>query len=124
MVTREELNPHGFPLNEIQDANLTKLAAVLSELEALYGKPFIVTSGFRTAELQEKVNPYIKQSAHMSGEAADIADADNQIWGWLMDHLEDRKRLGVYLESHPYTPRWVHIQLRVPKSGSYVFIPR
>jgi hypothetical protein len=110
-------------LNDIQRKNLRVLAAKISELEEIYGQPFIVTSGFRSVEDQERINPSVKNSAHMSGEAVDISDPDSDIWGFLIDHLDEVVRLGLYLESKVYTRRWVHLQTRKPRSGNRIFIP-
>lgn len=117
------LNPKNSPLTPVQESNLQKLFEVLVELETLYGTDLIVTSGFRTRDDQMRINPRVKDSAHMMGEAVDLSDRDKSLWNFLMDNWDTLIRLGIYLEEKSYTVSWVHIQIRVPKSGSRVFIP-
>lgn len=53
-------------------ANLTALVAnILDPLREAYGKPIIVTSGYRCAKLNKAVGG-VKNSQHLTGEAADI----------------------------------------------------
>lgn len=51
--------------------NLKRLAATLEEVRALVGKPLIVSSGYRSKDVNRAVGGS-KMSAHMSGLAADI----------------------------------------------------
>lgn len=55
--------------------NLTALVAnILDPLREAYGKPIIVTSGYRCAKLNKAVGG-VKNSQHLTGEAADIQAA-------------------------------------------------
>lgn len=58
--------------NKQQLDNLNKLVTnILDPLREAYGKPIIVTSGFRSEELNDLLNG-AKGSQHCSGNAADI----------------------------------------------------
>lgn len=59
-------------------ANLTALVAnILDPLREAYGKPIIVTSGYRCAKLNKAVGG-VKNSQHLTGEAADIQAVSKQ----------------------------------------------
>lgn len=62
-------------------------------------------------------------SCHLSGEAVDIADPDGSLQKWLKENTMLLEGLGLYVEDFKYTPGWVHIQTRAPKSGRRFFIP-
>lgn len=51
--------------------NLRKLAALLEQVRALVGKPIMVSSGYRSPEVNKAVGGS-KTSAHVKGLAADI----------------------------------------------------
>lgn len=119
----KDLNPKKYILTKEQETNALKLCAVLNELQSLCEMPFLVTSGIRSVQDQMRINPSVKNSAHMSGEAVDLSDVDGAIYGWCMDNMDVLIRLGIYLECKTYCPRWIHLQIRVPKSGRRIFIP-
>lgn len=123
MISREELNPHGYKLTPIQEENQEKLFGAINLVREEYGKPMIVTSGVRSKEDQLRINPRVKNSAHMQGAAVDISDPDGSLWGWCMDHIDRLIQFGLYLESRSYTPRWVHFQCIPPHSGNRIFLP-
>jgi len=122
-MTVEELNNHNIAPNDTQLNNLKDLALKISELENLFGKPFTVTSGLRDKALQNKINPNVSNSAHLAGQAVDLLDVTGELWVFLMDHIDVLIKLGLYLESRTYTPRWCHLQSRVPRSQNRIFIP-
>lgn len=71
--------------NAAQRAALTALVAnILDPLREAYGKPIVVTSGFRCPRLNRAVGGVAK-SQHMKGEAADIRT--------LSDRPSDNKKL-------------------------------
>ena len=58
--------------NETQIENLNNLIDnILDPVREVYGKPIIVTSGFRCFELNDLVNG-VRGSQHLTGHAADI----------------------------------------------------
>ncbi len=137
----QDLLPKGVALEtlpEAHQANLARLAAAITALEAALGFPVTCDSGYRTAESNAAIyaeknkerlaagNPPIPvaiHSAHLSGLAADLADVDEKLKHWILDHLEYSEDHGLYYEAFDYTKNWVHVQLRVPGSGNRFFIP-
>lgn len=97
----------------------------MNEVRAAYGLPMRVTSGFRTAEDQARVDPAHPQSMHTKGCAVDIYDPnpDKRLWEWCIEHMTLMVELGLYLEDKLYTPRHVHFQSVAPASGSRIFKP-
>lgn len=119
----KDLNPNKYILTFNQEENLQRLFSAVSELKSLCKIPFIITSGVRTPQDQLRINPVVKRSAHLTGEAVDISDVDGAIYAFCLDNMGLLIRLGIYLELRTYTPRWVHMQTRAPKSGNRIFIP-
>lgn len=119
----DDINNHKLIATDFQISNMEKLATAMTQLEDAFGSSFLVTSGLRNKELQERINPSVKNSAHLSGEAVDISSPDRVIWCWMMDNIPLLEESGVYLEDRSRTPRWIHCQIRVPNSKSRVFIP-
>lgn len=62
-------------------------------------------------------------SCHLTGDGVDIADSDGEFQKWLKKNVKKLEELGLYCEDFKYTPGWVHIQQRPPKSGKRFFIP-
>lgn len=124
MISLEELNPHQYALDSgTLRENMNLLFEVMNKIRAKYGKPMTVTSGFRSAADQERINPKAPHSAHRLAGACDIADPDGSLWHWCLDELDFLESLGVHLESKAYTPTWVHFQVIRPVSGVTIFIP-
>lgn len=122
-MTAQDINTKKYITTKEQYENLEKLANAVSELENLYGEPFIVTSGLRSYSDQMRINPRVKDSAHLSGEAIDCLDLDKRIYHWCTDNIGIVAGLGLYIEDGSFTNRWIHLQIRVTKSGNIVFIP-
>jgi uncharacterized protein YcbK (DUF882 family) len=125
LISYDEIVPHGVELTEGQAANVSKLLHVMNQVRADYGLPMRVTSGFRTTEMEKRIDPVHPQSAHTRGEAVDILDPDpeRRLWTWCIDNLEIITELGLYLESRVYSKNHVHFQTCPPESGNRVFIP-
>jgi hypothetical protein len=125
LISFDEIVPQGVSLTERQKANVSKLLRVMNQIRAEYGTLMRVTSGFRTPEMEARIDPAHPRSAHTRGEAVDILDPspENRLWNWCLDHLDLLEELGVYLESKTYCPMHVHFQTCPPSSGHRVFIP-
>jgi len=123
MLQIEDLNPKGYILTQFQKENLEILFEAVSELERQYDEDFIVTSGVRTPEEQERINPKVKHSAHIAGSAVDVLDLDHAIYQFCVDNIPLIKKLGLYIEDRSVTVRWIHLQTRRPPSGNIFFIP-
>lgn len=96
--------------NGVQRAALTALVTnILDPLREAYGKPIVVTSGFRCPRLNRAVGGVAK-SQHMKGEAADIRT--------LSDKPSDNKKLfdliiklGLPFDQciDEYGYNWIHV---------------
>ena len=91
-------------------ANLTALVAnILDPLREAYGKPIVVSSGYRCAKLNRAVGG-VARSQHISGQAADIQSVSKS----KADHkklfeLAQRLRLPFDQLIDEYDYKWVHI---------------
>jgi hypothetical protein len=123
MISRREVlmdRDKDFPLTEEQEQNLERLLEALNKLRKAYGKPMVVSSGYRPPGINKAVGG-AKRSAHMSCEACDFRDVDGALDQWCLDNLDVLAECGLYLESPQHTPGWSHLQIR--KTKNRVFIP-
>ena len=91
-------------------ANVTKTSYTLERIRTRIGAPLIISSGYRTKELNERIGGN-KNSAHCKGLAADIHTSD-------MTCLELAKAIrasGIPFDQLIYETDWVHIGLRTGK---------
>lgn len=128
MISLQELNRAGHPLTGEEQANLDELCRRLNVVREAYGKPMVVTNGYRT--WAEHVALYMKlgrkppaKSAHLTCQAADVWDQDKALWTWLMQNLPLLEKTGLWLEDGTTTKNWVHFQTKPPASGRRIFIP-
>jgi uncharacterized protein YcbK (DUF882 family) len=94
-------------------ARLTALVAnVLDPLREAWGKPIVVTSGYRSPRLNRAVGGAAR-SQHCKGEAADIRTLSNRRWEnrQLYDLI---RKLGLpydqLIDEYDYT--WVHVSYK------------
>ena len=117
-------NNHGInntPNDEAKEA-LKRLAVdVLQPIRDAWGKPIIVTSGYRCPKLNAAVGG-VKDSQHLLGQAADIKAADPSENGQLFNciaSLVRRKKINVgqliWEYGNKTNPKWVHVSL--PRVG-------
>ncbi len=101
-------------------ANLvaSRLLVALNRIEADFGKPLTITSGFRCVKHNEEVHG-APHSAHLSGEAADIACPDGALKLWMTD--TKLRIYDIWAEDYWVTPNWLHIQVR--PAHTRVFAP-
>ena len=99
-------NIDNTPNGEVR-ANLTALVAnVLDPLREAYGKPIVVSSGYRCPKLNKAVGG-VKNSQHTEGRAADIQEVsklpkDNKKLGLPFDQLIDEHGMA-----------WVHVSYSI-----------
>lgn len=118
-------------LPERHRSNIMDLLQTVNKLRQAYGKPMIVTSGYRSEAdhrriYAEKGTPDSKipwGSAHLSGLAMDVSDPNQVLQAWCLKNMHVLEQLGLYCEDFAYTKNWVHLQLRAPKSGKRFFKP-
>ena len=97
--------------------NLCRLADFLQTIRNELHLPIIITSGYRSKEVNEYVNG-ASSSYHVKGLAADIKCSDmDKLLSVLHSHLMDIDQLGIYYNCT--TQLWYHICL--PEEGN---IPR
>lgn len=100
--------------------NATDLATKVSELEARYGKPLEIRSGFRDIDSNWTVGG-APRSRHMTGQAVDLVDEDRKLVKFVTEDL--LKELGLWAEAPVNTPTWFHVQTVPPMSGRRFFQP-
>lgn len=118
-----EFNPRNHLLPKETEKNLQNLIFKLNILREAYGRPMILTSGYRTPEEQKKINPSAPNSKHCLGLAVDVSDNDSVFMNWILKNLNLAKELDLFFEDFRYTPNWCHIQVGKPKSGKRIFKP-
>lgn len=82
---------------------------VLDPLRKLYGKPIIVTSGYRSPEVNRSVNGSTS-SQHSLGEAADISAGSKKENKKLFNLIKDNLPFDQLINEHDYS--WVHVSYR------------
>lgn len=91
-------------------ANLTALVAnVLDPLREAWGKPIVVTSGFRSVKLNRAVGGAAR-SQHTKGQAADIRTLSDRVWE-NRQLFELVQKLGLPFDQliDEYNYDWVHV---------------
>lgn len=109
-------------LTEEVNENATKLLVAVTLFLANYTKPVIMSSGWRPKTYNDKIGG-APSSNHITGLAIDLKDTDNRLFEYVLQNLELAKELGLHFEDKRWTPTWVHIQLKSPKSGKRIFVP-
>ncbi len=118
MISYKELL-HGHAINDLtikQQQNLQELQTKVNVIRAAWGKPMIVTSGFRSLQDQKRINPKVTNSAHMEGKAVDIQDKDGSLYKWLEEDYKAKGNdsllvvNGLFMEAG--TQGWCHLQSR------------
>ena len=102
--------------------NLVKLAKFLQTIRNELHLPIVVTSGYRSKEVNEAVGGVLS-SYHVKGLAADIKCSDmDKLLTILHSHLMDIDQLGIYYNKN--TQLWFHVGLaedgKVPRTQIYM----
>lgn len=99
---------------------LEKLNAFLNELGVTEVK---VSSGFRPSSANAKAGG-AKRSAHMTGEACDLADRDGALDRLIEQNHELLKKYNLWLEAPAKTASWTHLDIRQrSKREKNIFFP-
>ena len=121
MIEREEILK-GQKIDESLEGNLEKLLTALNRFREVWGKPMIVTSGYRSPAHNALVGG-AKRSNHMKCLAGDFAAPDESLDVFCQTNLKLLEDCGLWLESPTHTKGWCHLQVVPPKSGKRIFIP-
>ena len=125
MITLREYLKGRARLEDMYDQvqeNVVELLMRINIVRNLYGKPMIVTSGYRSPEYNKSIGGSAN-SAHCTGQAIDISCKDGKLKEWIKYNPKSLEELGFYFEDFDYTPTWVHFTIRPPKSGKRFFKP-
>lgn len=136
MIKMTELNPKNHELTTEQHDNLVILHEKINKIRNLWGKPMVVTSGFRSKEDHLRVYRNIANkrdqkfdetkvpmgSMHLKGAACDISDPDGSLFQWCKDNVDKLEEVGLWCEEKDDQAR-VHFQIYPPKSGKRFFYP-
>jgi hypothetical protein len=109
-------------LNEKIINNLDILLEKVNMFRELYGKPFIITSGFRQPEYNQKIGG-VKNSLHCLGLACDILDKNGDIDKFCLENLDFFTKNNCAFEHPYYTHKWCHFQAILSKKGNKCFVP-
>ena len=82
-----------------------------------------VASGWRPGAVNDATRNSASGSPHLTAEGLDTRDPQRKFARWCLQNLVELKLLGLWMEDPRWTPTWVHLQTRPPKSGKRVFIP-
>ena len=102
--------------------NLVRLSEFLQIIRNELHLPIVVTSGYRSKEVNEAVGGVLS-SYHVKGLAADIKCSDmDKLLTILHSHLMDIDQLGIYYNKN--TQLWFHVGLaedgKVPRTQIYM----
>lgn len=106
------------PTQEVTTALVALVENVLDPLRQAYGKPIVVTSGYRCAKLNKVVGG-ASSSQHVRGEAADIRSvSDNPKENKVIFDLIRKLNLPFDQLINEYNYDWVHVSFsRYKKRG-------
>jgi uncharacterized protein YcbK (DUF882 family) len=126
-LTVKDLNPKKYPTDGLQNSNLLVLCQRLNQVQKIWGRQFVVTSGLRSEEQQRNLIKAGKtkatKSKHLTGHAADIYDPDGSLKAFLLNYPNVLIEANLWCEHGDYTPNWCHFQIVPPGSGNRWFKP-
>lgn len=93
---------------------------VLDPLRRIYGKPIIITSGYRCPKLNTLVGG-VSNSWHTQGNAADIHVASLTEATKLFSNLQKIPSVDTVLFEHSGSGQWLHVQWNVAKTPRHHF---
>ena len=94
--------------------NLEELIDFLNPMRVAWGSAILVSCGFRSEELNEKLGG-AKTSAHKVGWAVDILPANNKkgkFFEFMKGYLQDKNFDELLLESNAQGAVWIHFALK------------
>lgn len=113
-ITREEIlmgRDKEFPLTPALETNLEALLVALNKFRDLYGKPMIVSSGYRPGYYNVQAGG-APMSAHKVCMACDFADGDGALDAWIDANPKSLELCGLWREAPQSTKGWTHLDIR------------
>lgn len=105
-ITAEKLEIDNIPTDEEIIENINYTLERLNTIRENYGKPIIITSGYRCDMLNSLVGG-VKDSYHKKGLAADLKwDAD------LAKHITENEQFDTFIRERNGQTKWLHIQFK------------
>lgn len=115
-------------------ANLKKLCVeVLQPIRDKYGFPILVSSGYRSPELNKAVGG-VSSSQHLKGEACDISNKDKtknlELFNLIVKMIKENEivigqliwETGGEKTKYKNYPKWLHISLPYKKVNEIIYI--
>lgn len=93
---------------------------VLDPLRRIYGKPILITSGYRCPKLNTLVGG-VSNSWHTQGNAADIHVASLTEATKLFSNLQKIPSVDTVLFEHSGSGQWLHVQWDMAKTPRHHF---
>lgn len=107
-------------LPEELQKNGNELLEALNKFRAEFGKPMYVTSGYRSASVNNATEGASKRSSHMSLQACDFRD-NGELFEFIKNDPAVLERCGLYMEDPRWSPTWIHLQTR--PTSKRIFLP-
>ncbi len=123
MIQRQEIlkdREKQYPLTKEMESNLLDLLLKLNVLRQAWGKPMIISSGYRPGHFNDLAKGATR-SKHMICQAVDIHDPEHALTNWLLAEPNRLKDFGFWMEHPEHCPSWTHLQTTPPPSGVRVF---
>lgn len=138
LIKSDTANKYGIKNNpnQLELINLKNLATkILQPIREAYGKPIIISSGYRCSQLNSKVGG-ARNSDHLFGAAADIHTVSNtyednkKLWDLIIT-LKNKGKISCRQIIWEYGnkklgPKWIHISVNhiknIQKKNQLVFV--
>ena len=114
---------HAHELSAELRINATRVVERINEFLRQAACPGVVTSGWRPHAINAAVPNASPRSKHLSCEAIDLDDPNDELDAWCLRNLPVLESIGLWLEHPDATPGWCHLQIVPPRSGRRVFMP-
>lgn len=114
LVSRDEVlmgRDAQYPLTPELESYLAVLLTAINKLRLDWGKPMIVSSGYRPGPYNVKAGG-ATHSPHLTCEAVDISDPDGSLDAWCVANQDKLEAYGLWLEAPASTPTWTHLDTR------------
>lgn len=93
---------------------------ILDPLRRMYGEPIVITSGYRSPQLNKKVGG-VANSWHTQGNAADIHVSSVAEATEIFSYLQKIPSVDTTLFEHSTSGQWLHVQWNMQKTPRHHF---